>query len=384
MPRPDLRSKEPRGLLDQPILVHRRRDGINSLTIVSGMMGRISLKLTTKQRHYLRALSADHRSRPGFRRARVILPVPKMWQDARSHAVSIFPEQVSRIRTRFRAEGVAGWTSVRRPDVRIMRSQRPRSSKSYSWRCRPHLRGVADGRHGSSRDGWGSPAVACRMYSVRNGLKPHLSRTYKVSRDPEFANEGQGHRRLYLSPPEHAVVLSVDERRRFRLSSERNSVAAALGSRVETHARLQAPWRRGSLRSARDCDRQGHLSFERYAHGGRLHRFHEIAWFENIRHKNSMSSSTTRRRTETADVMAWPAEHPRVQFHYTPTSASCSTKGSDSSASSASSPLAKRTFLRKKALREHVIASLRFGIGTRRPLRGPSQQGHYQLTPSNA
>lgn len=46
----------------------------------------------------------------------------------------------------------------------------------------------------------------------KNGLKPHLVRTYKVSRDPQFVAKVQDVVGLYLNPPEHAVVLSVDEK----------------------------------------------------------------------------------------------------------------------------------------------------------------------------
>ncbi len=46
----------------------------------------------------------------------------------------------------------------------------------------------------------------------RHGLKPHLVRTYKVSRDPEFAAKVRDIVGLYLNPPEHAIVLSVDEK----------------------------------------------------------------------------------------------------------------------------------------------------------------------------
>jgi hypothetical protein len=46
----------------------------------------------------------------------------------------------------------------------------------------------------------------------RNGLKPHLSRTYKVSRDPAFASKVKDVVGLYLNPRESAVVLSVDEK----------------------------------------------------------------------------------------------------------------------------------------------------------------------------
>jgi hypothetical protein len=45
-----------------------------------------------------------------------------------------------------------------------------------------------------------------------NGLKPHLVRTYKVSRDPEFAAKVTDVVGLYLNPPQNAIVLSVDEK----------------------------------------------------------------------------------------------------------------------------------------------------------------------------
>lgn len=45
-----------------------------------------------------------------------------------------------------------------------------------------------------------------------SGLKPHLVRTFKVSRDPRFAEKVEDIVGLYLNPPEHAVVLSVDEK----------------------------------------------------------------------------------------------------------------------------------------------------------------------------
>jgi hypothetical protein len=42
-------------------------------------------------------------------------------------------------------------------------------------------------------------------------LKPHLSRTFKVSSDPAFAEKLEVIVGLYLNPPEHALVLCADE-----------------------------------------------------------------------------------------------------------------------------------------------------------------------------
>ena len=45
-----------------------------------------------------------------------------------------------------------------------------------------------------------------------NGLKPHLVETFKVSNDPQFAEKLEAIVGLYLNPPEHALVLCVDEK----------------------------------------------------------------------------------------------------------------------------------------------------------------------------
>ncbi len=45
-----------------------------------------------------------------------------------------------------------------------------------------------------------------------NGLKPHLVTTFKVSNDPKFSEKLVDVVGLYLSPPEHALVLSCDEK----------------------------------------------------------------------------------------------------------------------------------------------------------------------------
>ena len=46
----------------------------------------------------------------------------------------------------------------------------------------------------------------------KHGLKPHLPRTFKVSNDPQFAEKLEAIIGLYISPPEHAIVLCVDEK----------------------------------------------------------------------------------------------------------------------------------------------------------------------------
>src|SRR5437660_9624097 len=60
-------------------------------------------------------------------------------------------------------------------------------------------------------------AVGISEASVRriwhsHGLKPHRIESFKISNDPEFAEKLEDIVGLYLNPPEHALVLCVDEK----------------------------------------------------------------------------------------------------------------------------------------------------------------------------
>jgi transposase len=60
-------------------------------------------------------------------------------------------------------------------------------------------------------------AVGVSEASIRrvwhaHGLKPHRIEAFKVSSDPQFAEKLEYIVGLYINPPQHAIVLSVDEK----------------------------------------------------------------------------------------------------------------------------------------------------------------------------
>ena len=68
---------------------------------------------------------------------------------------------------------------------------------------------------------WTAPAMAAAVgispSSVRRiwagqGLQPHRVRRFKISNDPKFADKLKDVVGLYVDPPAHAVVLSIDEK----------------------------------------------------------------------------------------------------------------------------------------------------------------------------
>ncbi len=68
------------------------------------------------------------------------------------------------------------------------------------WTCRAMAK-VAGVSHRSVQRIWAA-----------HGLKPHRVRIFKLSNDPEFVAKVQDIVGLYVDPPEHALVLSVDEK----------------------------------------------------------------------------------------------------------------------------------------------------------------------------
>jgi hypothetical protein len=48
--------------------------------------------------------------------------------------------------------------------------------------------------------------------SKEHGLKPHLTRTFKLSKDKRFIEKLEDVVGLYLNPPENAIVLSCYEK----------------------------------------------------------------------------------------------------------------------------------------------------------------------------
>ena len=58
----------------------------------------------------------------------------------------------------------------------------------------------------------GNGAVSVQRIWQANGLTPHRIKTFKLSNDPRFAEKFSDVVGLYVDPPAHAVVLSIDKK----------------------------------------------------------------------------------------------------------------------------------------------------------------------------
>jgi transposase len=67
-----------------------------------------------------------------------------------------------------------------------------------------------------------------------NGLKPHRTKTFKVSNDPKFAEKLVDVVGLYLNPPEQALVLSCDEKTQIQALDRTQKNLPMFPGRCET------------------------------------------------------------------------------------------------------------------------------------------------------
>ena len=169
----------------------------------------------------------------------------------------------------------------------------------------------------------GVSAASVSRHWRAHGLKPHLVRGFKVSRDPQFVEKLEDIVGLYLSPPEHALVLCCDEK-----------------SQVQALDRTQPglPIKKGRAATmTHDYKRNGTTTLfaalnvlDGQVIGQCQQRHTHAEWLKFLK---QIDRETPQGKTLhlIADnyaththptVQKWLKEHPRFHMHVTPTSAS--------------------------------------------------------------
>ncbi len=158
---------------------------------------------------------------------------------------------------------------------------------------------------------------------LANNLKPHLIRTFKVSNDPRFAEKLCDVVGLYLNPPQHALVLSVDEKSQIQ-ALDRTQPGLPLkkgrcGTMTHDYKRNGTTTLFAALNVA-----EGKLIGTCMAQ----HRHQE--WIKFLKQIDEQTPAeldlhliadnyATHKHPK---VLAWLKRHPRFHMHFTPTSSS--------------------------------------------------------------
>jgi transposase len=283
-----------------------------------------ALTLTDAERSELLALASRPKTAQALaQRARIILSCAEGHENKTvSSELGVHAMTVGKWRRRFLAQRVDGLRDEPRPGApRTVEDARIEAVITRTLESQPE-----DATHWSSRgmarDSGLSVSTVQRMWRAF-GLKPHRQETFKLSTDPDFVAKVRDIVGLYLSPPEHAVVLCVDEKSQIQALERSQTVFPMRPGQAERRGHDYVRHGTTSLFAALDVatgqvigqcyPRHRAIEFRRFLDeieaavpdGLEVH----LIWDNYATHK-------------TATIRNWLAKRPHWHVHLTPTSSS--------------------------------------------------------------
>src|SRR3982074_2139877 len=289
------------------------------------MRAGITVKVTPDDRRRLEAIVSDRNApQKHVWRAKIILATADgcgtseiMRRSGKAKPV------VWRWQARFMAEGVEGLTRDKtrkpgKPPLAVATVQRvvdlalsPPPGEATHWTGRMLARAV------------GVSLRSVQRILEAHQLAPHRIRTFKLSNDPEFAAKLRDIVGLYVDPPAHAVVLSVDEKSQVQALDRTQPGLPIKKGRAGTMTHDYKRNGTTTLFAALDV-----LDGKVIGRCMQRHRHQEF-----IRFLNAIEAEVAVGRIvhvildnygphKHPKTCAWLDRHPRFVFHYTPTSAS--------------------------------------------------------------
>lgn len=155
------------------------------------------------------------------------------------------------------------------------------------------------------------------------GLQPHRTEAFKLSSDPQFIEKVRDIVGLYLSPPEHTLVLCVDEKSQIQALDRTRPLLPMRPGQVERRTHDYMRHGTTTLFAALDartgqvigqCQRR-HRSLE-------FRRFLDTIDAAVPAHLDVHLIMDNYGTHKTALIHRWLAKRPRYHVHFTPTSAS--------------------------------------------------------------
>lgn len=238
-----------------------------------------------------------------------------------AHACRTRPNTVIKWRQRFAQHGLAGLHDAPRPGAKPV----------YGADFRNRVLALLEQPPPSGQAAWDGPAVAAALdgsvHAVwrvlrHEGICLQRQRSWCVSTDKEFAAKATDIVGLYLNPPENALVISVDEkpsiqaleRKTGYVETDNGKIVRGLKSTYKRHGTLNLfaalEVATGQVKTAitQLKRREEFLQFmdQVVADAPADQELHVI-----------MDNYCTHKKCD-----AWLAQHPKVHFHFTPTSAS--------------------------------------------------------------
>jgi transposase len=259
-----------------------------------------------------------------MQRAQIVLRAAEGIENrAIAQQLGMDPGKVGRWRTRFAQHRLAG---IEKDAPRSGRKPTLRQSLVKKIIEMTTQRKPANATHWSTRTlaaEMGIDHVMVHRVWKANELKPHLTRTFKLSNDPRFIEKVTDVVGLYLNPPEHALVLCVDEK-----------------SQIQALDRTQPglPMKKGRCgTTTHDYKRNGTTTLfaalelaEGKLIGTCMSRHRHQEWIKFLKMIDQQTPADLELHLiadnyfthKTPHVQRWLKKHPRFHMHFIPTSSS--------------------------------------------------------------
>ena len=156
-----------------------------------------------------------------------------------------------------------------------------------------------------------------------HGLQPHRFRQFKLSTDPQFATKVRDVVGLYVDPPAHAIVLSLDEKSQIQALDRTQPGLPIKKGRLGTMTHDYKRHGTTTLFAALDV-----LEGKVIGRCMQRHRHQEFIRFLNTIEADVPAGKVVHVILDNyaahkhPKVRVWLDRHPRFVFHFTPTSAS--------------------------------------------------------------
>jgi len=165
---------------------------------------------------------------------------------------------------------------------------------------------------------------AIQRFLQKEGIQLARMRTWCISTDPEFSAKAADIVGLYLTPPENAIVLSIDEKPSIQALSRRAGVIKLRNGKVVSA--IKSTYKRNGTQNlfaaleiatgtihGKTTKTKKRVDFLAFMDD----LLKELPGGENTEYHVILDNYCIHKRCD-----EWLAEHPDVFFHYTPTSAS--------------------------------------------------------------
>ena len=292
------------------------------------MIGRpkAELVLTEEERVELQRLARRRKTAQAIAlRARIILECASGKTNASvSEELGVTRATVGKWRRRFVERRVDGLPDEARPGVpRTVTDEDVERVVTLTLETKPENATHWSTRSMAQRSGL-SPSTVGRIWRAFS-LQPHREETFKISEDPYFVEKVRDIVGLYMSPPDHALVLCADEKSQVQ-ALDRSQPLLPLQPGY-TERRTHDYYRHGttSLFAALDVA-TGQVI-------GKCHRRHRHQEFlKFLKHLDQTVEKQPGQEIhlvldnyathKTPAVRRWFARHPEYHVHFTPTGAS--------------------------------------------------------------